>query len=113
AGGRGRSRERAAAPAGWTEVYGDADVLVVDKPAGLPVVALRSGGDSLDAAVRARHPGARPLHRIDRETSGLVLFTLTPAARKRLVARQIERIYLAVVAGSPPDTLTLDAPIGP
>jgi 23S rRNA pseudouridine1911/1915/1917 synthase len=109
--------EPAAATAGWTIVHQSAALLVVDKPAGLPVVAPRAGGAALDEQVAARVPGALPLHRIDRDTSGLVLFTLDRAARqaltKDLASGRLVRVYLAVVAGAPPDRITLDAPIGP
>jgi RluA family pseudouridine synthase len=117
AGARLAVHEPAVVPQEWREVFRDAGVLVVDKPAGLPVIADRAGGAALDAAIRAHDPGARPLHRIDRDTSGLVLFTLGPDAQRRLArdlaAGRVTRIYLAVVAGAPPDAATLDAPIGP
>jgi RluA family pseudouridine synthase len=107
----------AANAAAWRVVYEDADVLVVDKPAGLATVADRAGGRSLDVEVAALHPAARPFHRIDRDTSGLVLFTRRRAARQQLAAAlergAVERIYAAVVVGAPPDALVLDAPIGP
>src|SRR5262249_29777771 len=117
AGARVAVHTPAAATQGWREVYRDAEVLVVDKPAGLPVAAARAGGTALDGEVAARFPGARPLHRLARDTSGLVLFALGPAGRRRLAhdlaAGRLERVYLAVVAGAPPDRATLDAVIGP
>jgi 23S rRNA pseudouridine1911/1915/1917 synthase len=101
----------------WGVVVEDADVVVVDKPAGLPVAADRAGGRSLDREVAARYPGATLFHRIDRDTSGLVLFTRRRPARQRLAAAladgRILRQYAAVVAGAPPDALVLDAPLGP
>jgi 23S rRNA pseudouridine1911/1915/1917 synthase len=116
AGARVAVHEPVSRPAPWREVFQDGDVLVVDKPAGLAVTAPRAGGAALDAEVRARFPSARPMHRIDAATSGLVLFTLGPQAQRRLAhdlaAGRVERIYLAIVEGVPP-ARTLDAAIGP
>jgi RluA family pseudouridine synthase len=107
----------AATRAAWTVAFEGPDAVVIDKPAGLPVAAERGGGRSLDAEVAARWPGATLLHRIDRETSGLVLFARGRDARRRLQtdlgAGRIRRLYAAVVAGEPPDALRLDAAIGP
>ncbi len=89
----------------------DASIVVVDKPAGLLVEPLpgRLGEEPtiLDLlADRYRHaPRARVyvVHRIDRDTSGLVLFARTTAARDALKAQferhTPERVYLAVVLG--------------
>lgn len=92
-------------------IHEDSAIVVVDKPAGLLVEPLpRRAGDEptlLDLlADRYRHaPRARTyvVHRIDRDTSGLVLFARTPAARDALKAqfekRAPDRIYLEVVLG--------------
>lgn len=93
-------------------VHEDADLVVVDKPAGLLTVPL--DGESKAASVlgllhdRYRsHRMRTPLvvHRIDRDTSGLVVFALHPKAREALVAqfarRTPERVYLALVTGHP------------
>jgi 23S rRNA pseudouridine1911/1915/1917 synthase len=107
----------AATPLSWRVVYENADVVVVDKPPGLPTVADRGGGRALDLEVAQRYAGARAFHRIDRETSGLVLFTRRRSARQALAAAlasgTLERRYAAVVVGAPPDAMVLDAPIGP
>lgn len=107
----------ATAPTNWSIAYRDRDVLVVDKPAGLAVTAPRAGGAALDEQVAALVATARPLHRIDRDTSGLVLFTLGPEAQRRLAHAlalgRILRLYFAVVAGTPPAQLVLEEPIGP
>jgi len=93
-------------------VYEDDAVVVLNKPAGvLPVPLERREGarsvfEDLDTYLRARS-GQRPLvvHRIDRDTSGLVVFAKTAAAQSDLKAqfksRQPERVYLAVVYGHP------------
>ncbi len=110
--------EPAAEHAGaWRVVVLDEGVIVVDKPAGLSVAAERTGGRSLDLELAARYPGTTLFHRIDRETSGLVLFTRRRETRQLLAAAlargEVQRGYVAVVAGAPPDELVLDAPIGP
>ena len=109
-------------------VHEDDAILVVDKPAGLLVEPLpgRGGEEPTLVDLLADHyrhvPRARwhVVHRIDRDTSGLVLLARTPAAReslKRQFARRTPlRIYLAVLLGrpSPPggtwrDTLAWDS----
>jgi 23S rRNA pseudouridine1911/1915/1917 synthase len=94
-------------------VHEDAAIVVVDKPAGLLVEPLpkRKGEEPtlVDLlADRDRHrPRARTyvVHRIDRDTSGLVLFARTLGAREALAAQFArhtpERIYQAVVLGHP------------
>ena len=60
-------------------------------------------GGSLEARVQAEWPGARLMHRIDRDASGLVLFALRPAAyaavQQALTAGRIERRYRALADG--------------
>jgi len=126
----------------------DADLLVLDKPAG--VITLRRDEEfrfsqdrkdlqpSLDelvqrmlptaAASNARAAHARPrrassrarrkdiplyaVHRLDRDTSGLMLFALTPRARNALIdlfsRHAVERSYVAVARGAIPAAMTLD-----
>ena len=108
-------------------VYEDADVLVVDKPAGLTVhPAPGHPGGTLVNAVLARVPdlsgagGAlRPgiVHRLDKDTSGLLVVAKTDRAYRSLVAqlraRAIVRVYLAVVQGTVrAEAGTIDAPVG-
>jgi 23S rRNA pseudouridine1911/1915/1917 synthase len=90
-------------------VHEDAALVVIDKPAGLLSVA--AGEEKLDtafarlnAAMTARRAG-RPfvVHRLDRETSGLLLFARSAAVRDRLQGNwsQVIKTYLAVVDGDP------------
>ena len=93
-------------------VYEDEHLLVLNKPAGVLAVPLpphrrdgaRSVFDDVQGYLGRRRRG-RPLvvHRIDRDTSGLVVFAATPAAQARLkeqfAHRLPERVYLAVVQG--------------
>jgi tRNA pseudouridine32 synthase/23S rRNA pseudouridine746 synthase len=86
-------------------LYIDAEAIVLDKPAGLPVDAPRRGGDSIAARVHELKCGfKRPpvaMHRLDTDTSGCLLFPRSPKARARFQkafeARQVEKYYMAVV----------------
>ena len=103
---------RTATRDGLAIVHEDDDLIVVNKPAGLLTVPL--DGDSAAPSVQAllwdrfrSHRSREPLvvHRIDKDTSGLVVFALHEAARVALVSqfakRTPERVYLAVVNGHP------------
>ena len=106
--------------------YEDADVMVVDKPAGIVVHpgAGRARG-TLAAGILARHPEVAGVgqadrwglvHRLDRDTSGLLVVALTDAAyanlSRQIKERTVERRYLALVDGSfGVPTGTIDAPI--
>ncbi|MEM9791455.1 MAG: pseudouridine synthase [Pseudomonadota bacterium] len=90
-----------------TVLHADADLLVVDKPAGLLSVPGKNPGlaDCLEARVRAEFPEALLLHRLDMDTSGVMVFARTRAAQRH-VARQFERrqlgkSYVARVWGRP------------
>jgi len=110
---RPRSRAIVSARAALAVVHQDADIIVVNKPPGwlvepLPgeaegeVTLLDLVEDHARAGVRVR-PSV--VHRIDRDTSGLVLFALNAPARedlkKQFERRTPERVYLAVVNGRP------------
>lgn len=107
--------------------YEDSDVVVVNKPRGLATHPARSLKEpSLVNALLARShalsTGSAPyrpgiVHRLDKDTTGLIMVAKTDFAHASL-ARQIEtrrarRTYVAVVAGEPLDeAFTIDAPIG-
>jgi 23S rRNA pseudouridine1911/1915/1917 synthase len=108
-------------------VHEDADLLVVDKPAGMVVhPGAGHARGTLAAALLAHAPGIagvggprRPgvVHRLDKETSGLLVVAKTPAAydslTTQLAARAVSRGYVAVVHGRVgPAHGTVDAPIG-
>ena len=84
----------------------DAEAIVIDKPAGLPVDAPRRGGESIVSRLDELRSGFRrpptPMHRLDTDTSGCLLLARTPKARaqfqRAFEARQVEKYYLAVVA---------------
>jgi len=110
-------------------VYEDADLLIVDKPSGLVVhPAPGHGSGTLVNALLGRGeplaPGGiagvqRPgiVHRLDRDTSGLLMVARTDAAQAslqaQLKARRIRKTYLALVAGSVSAAAgRIEAPIG-
>jgi tRNA pseudouridine32 synthase/23S rRNA pseudouridine746 synthase len=84
----------------------DAEGIVLDKPAGLPVDAPRRGGESIAARIDELKCGfKRPpvaMHRLDTDTSGCLLFARTASGRsafqQAFEARVVEKFYLAVVA---------------
>src|SRR3954471_6951569 len=102
----------------------DEHLLVVDKPAGVvvhPAPGHRSGtlAQALVARGAAGGDPERPgiVHRLDRDTSGLLLVARSEAVhralREALQARAITREYLALVEGRPPARSgTIDAPLG-
>ena len=107
-------------------VHDDADIVVVNKPAGLvvhPAHGHPSGTlvNALLAGPLAPAPDDDPakpgiVHRLDRDTSGLMVIARTAAARRNLQeqfrARTVDKTYLAVVEGSPPRVGTIDAAVG-
>jgi tRNA pseudouridine32 synthase/23S rRNA pseudouridine746 synthase len=84
----------------------DGEAIVLDKPAGLPVDTPRRGGDSIASRVDELKCGFKrpptPMHRLDMDTSGCLLFARSPKARagfqKAFEARAVEKYYIAVVA---------------
>jgi tRNA pseudouridine32 synthase/23S rRNA pseudouridine746 synthase len=90
-------------------LYIDAEAIVIDKPAGLPVDPPRVGGDSVAGRVDELKCGfQRPpvaMHRLDRDTSGCLLLARNPKARAKIQAAfesgTVEKTYLAVVDGVP------------
>jgi 23S rRNA pseudouridine1911/1915/1917 synthase len=93
--------------------------VAVAKPSGLPTLP---GADFLEHTllhlVRKRYPGADPLHRLGRGTSGLVLFARTEEARRELSRawrdHDLRKVYRAWVTGHPAsDAFGVDTPIGP
>ena len=93
--------------AGFSLVYADAGLLVLDKPAGLLSVPGRGEDkqDCLSARVQARYPDALVVHRLDMATSGLMLMARSVGIQRALGAlfqrREIHKRYIAVVQGLP------------
>ncbi|MFT9014964.1 MAG: RluA family pseudouridine synthase [Acetobacter sp.] len=102
-------------------VYQDQHVIVLNKPAGLAV----QGGPGITRHVdmmldglreEAEDPRPRLVHRIDRDTSGLLLLARTPGVAAKLAAafrgRDVKKIYWAVVVGRPdPLSGEIDQPL--
>jgi len=112
-----------------TVVYEDDDVLIVDKPAGLVVhpapghqtgtlvnaLLGRGGGAAFSGIAGVRRPGI--VHRLDRDTSGLLMVARHDAAQAslsaQLKARRVKKTYLALVQGSVAAAVgRIEAPIG-
>jgi tRNA pseudouridine32 synthase/23S rRNA pseudouridine746 synthase len=86
-------------------VYADEDILVIDKPSGLLSVPGKdpSLADCLARRAAERYPGARIVHRLDKDTSGLMVLGLTKRAISGLgiqfEKRQTRKAYVARVFG--------------
>jgi 23S rRNA pseudouridine1911/1915/1917 synthase len=92
-------------------IYEDREIIVIDKPVGLPVIAPEGGRgrnalDLVSAHVRRRNPKGRAalVHRLDRDTSGVMVFA-TNARSKRVLMEAWqemarERCYTALVEGA-------------
>lgn len=106
-------------------IYRDPHLLVLDKPAGLTVHPCPSCPEGTLVHRLVHHfeelraqEGFRPgiVHRIDKDTSGLLLVALSEGVRLKLseafAERTVEKEYLALVHGVPPVEGEVDAPIG-
>jgi 23S rRNA pseudouridine1911/1915/1917 synthase len=107
-------------PEALVELYQDDALLVLNKPAGLPIhPTARYHAGTLVEQVKLKYgPGFRadPAHRLDRETSGLVVCGRTLEACQKLMRSfmggEVEKQYLAIVEGHPrDDQFEVDAPI--
>jgi 23S rRNA pseudouridine1911/1915/1917 synthase len=106
-------------PPPFAIVHEDEQIVVVDKPAGLITAPTPESdrGNLLDLLLRRDQGPVWLVHRIDRATSGLLVFARTPEANRVLADRfarhDVEREYVAVIAGAlADDALTIDRPIG-
>jgi len=118
------SRAYRAEPLPITVVHEDDDVLVIDKAAGMVVhPAAGNWSGTLLNALLARDPASAALpragivHRLDKDTSGLMVVGRTLAAvtalTRAIAAREVQRRYLAIAHGAPArERCTIDAPIG-
>ena len=99
-------------------LHDDHEVLLVDKPSGLLSVPGKGAHlqDCLIARVQAVFPTALLVHRLDRDTSGVMIFALTPYAQRHLglqfEKRQTKKTYVARVFGEMTEkTGTVDLPL--
>jgi 23S rRNA pseudouridine1911/1915/1917 synthase len=104
-------------------VHEDASLIVLDKPAGLVVHPGAGQPDRTLLNALLAHsprlagvPRAGIVHRLDKDTSGLLVVAKTVEAQvslvKQLAERTMRRVYLALVLGDPPASGTIDAPVG-
>jgi 23S rRNA pseudouridine1911/1915/1917 synthase len=105
-------------PRSFTVLAEDDTFLAIDKPAGLPIhTTAKFYRNTLTAVLRERYPEEhlQVCHRIDRETSGVLLVARGPEAAsllKRAFARRlVKKSYLAIVHGVPPSEGTIDLPL--
>ncbi|MEZ4405785.1 MAG: RluA family pseudouridine synthase [Polyangiales bacterium] len=111
--------EEPPAPRDVAVVYEDAQLVAVDKPAGLPVhPTARYHDNTLTAVLKERYPDERVVlaHRLDRETSGVLLAARTPDAERSLkrafAEREVHKTYQAIVHGEiADDRFVVDAPL--
>ena len=98
----------------------DGEGLVLDKPAGLPVDRPRRGGDSIMSRLDELRCGFQrsptPMHRLDTDTSGCLLFARSPKARamfqQAFETRRVEKYYVAVVGSEiAEESGTIDLPL--
>jgi 23S rRNA pseudouridine1911/1915/1917 synthase len=117
---RRAARPEPLCPRDFAVLYKDDEVMVVDKPAGLPVHAsAKFYFNTLARVVSERFPAERwqMCHRLDRETSGvLVMAQGRPAAarlKQAFFRKEVDKTYLAIVRGVPAwDEREVDLPLG-
>ncbi|MEM9552132.1 MAG: pseudouridine synthase, partial [Pseudomonadota bacterium] len=99
-------------------LHEDAQILAVNKPAGLLSVPGKGAhlADCLLARLQAVFPDVLLVHRLDRDTSGVMVFAMTPHAQRHLSLqfekRQARKSYVADVSGQlAPRSGTVDLPL--
>lgn len=99
-------------------IYADDDILILNKPSGLLSVPGRKPEhkDSLQTRAQQKHPSATTVHRLDMETSGIMVMALNKSSHKfislQFEKRLIKKSYLARVYGNPKtNSGTIDAPL--
>lgn len=105
----------------YTVRHEDADLLVLDKPAGLPVhPSARYHRHTLTAVMRGRlgaGHGWEMAHRLDRETSGVMVFGRRGGSgsvlKRSFQRREVAKEYLALVHGRLDEACTIEVPLGP
>ncbi len=110
--GRGKKRP------GFTLLHEDSDLLVVDKAPGVPTIPERDPAVvSLRDMLIEQFGQVWTVHRIDKDTSGLVLFARNEEAHRELSRqfqeREVEKVYLAIAEGEPSEeSFEVDIPLG-
>jgi len=103
-------------------IYSDSDIIVINKPSGFSVTKDRSGEPelmfTLAAQLGANKGELLLVHRLDKDTSGVMILARNTAAQRTFSEyfskNQVKKTYLALVrGGGTQDSGTIDAPIGP
>ena len=98
-------------------IFENDDLIAINKPSGLLSIPDREGKEiSLKKILQGKYPAIFTVHRLDRDTSGLIIFAKNEAAHKHLSVqfetRQTEKLYLGLVLGSIANKQgTIDSPI--
>ncbi|MCI7772657.1 MAG: pseudouridine synthase, partial [Succinivibrio sp.] len=98
-------------------LFEDDDLIVLNKPSGLLSVPgrLKEHYDSLLSRVKEKHPDASAVHRLDMDTSGLVVIALTKRAcsafGRMFCLKEVSKTYLAVVTGNTKPDGEINLPI--
>lgn len=86
-------------------VYDDDNILIVNKPVNLPVTEDNNSNITLTKLVQSKYPNTMPCHRLDRNTSGLVVFAKNQTALNILLQkfknREMDKFYVCIVYGIP------------
>ncbi|GAB3202082.1 tRNA pseudouridine65 synthase [Pontibacter aydingkolensis] len=102
-------------------IYEDASYVAINKPNGLLVHRTRIAEEKKEFALQMLRDQLGyhlyPVHRLDRGTSGVLLFAKTPEAAtpiyKAFEEKQVDKTYFAIVRGYTPEAATVDSPIKP
>ncbi len=98
-------------------IFEDEDIIAINKPSGLLSIPDRQGNDiSLKAMLQSQYENVYTIHRLDKDTSGLIIFAKNEVAHRHLSMqfeeRKTEKYYLGLVLGSPVNTKgSIDLPI--
>lgn len=98
-------------------IFENDDFVAINKPAGMLTIPDRAGKEaSLKELLKQQYGNIFTVHRLDRDTSGLVVFAKNEATHKQLSqafeSRDVEKLYLGLVLGTPaPPAGTIDVPI--
>ena len=89
----------------YNTVYEDDNILAINKPAGIEVVSENADNNSLTKILKSKYIYVEPCHRLDRNTSGLVLFAKNKASLEMLLMKfknkEIKKYYKCTVYGIP------------
>lgn len=84
-------------------LYADSELIAVNKPSGLLSVPGRTCWDSVLSYLQSHHPTVIPIHRLDQDTSGILVFACNPTAHQHLSQqfqhRQVTKTYEAILNG--------------